>query len=447
MKLIKTLALFGVLIVLAAYVYFYEIKGGEEREKQQQTEEKIVNFNSDSVQFIELRSVFKQFRFERSEDGWQVVRPIETAGDKNAIDGMLNTLKNIKKDREFTIRDGEQTQYGLVGRSLLVILGLQDGTRDSVRFGDATPVGNNVFAGKGDTTVYTIAAYAKNNIDKELFDWRDKSVAKVKLDEVREFRLKNPAGEFTLSKTGNDWMLTSPINDRADNSTANTIIRKFDSGRVKSIVSENFDDPAQFGLRRPAYVVDLYLGEAKAHKRVIFSDVSGNAANGKDDSRPYVFSVDSAFIRDLDKSLFDLRLKTIVEFDQPAVDSITVWQRDSLLTFSKDTSNNWIYDRNQKLKSWKVNSLLSYLKNLKAEKFLIEKVSNPRKYGLDDPALIIKLFQNGEQVQEVHLAKPREEQHVAYSVDAEKVIEIGKTSYNNLDVQLTDYLDTEQKDS
>jgi len=72
MKLVKTLALLGVLIVLAAYVYFYEIKGGEEREKQQQTDEKVLNFESDSVQSIEIRSVFKQFRFERHEDGWKI---------------------------------------------------------------------------------------------------------------------------------------------------------------------------------------------------------------------------------------------------------------------------------------------------------------------------------------------------------------------------------------
>ena len=447
MKLVKTLALLVVLIILAAYVYFYEIKGGEEKEKQKQAEEKVLIFEPDSVQIIEIRSVLKQFRFERTDDEWQIETPIETAGDKSTIDGMLNTLKNMQKTREFNIRDGEQTQYGLVGRSLLVILEMKNGIRDSVRFGDATPVGNNVFAGKGDTTVYIVASYTKNNIDKDLFDWRDKSVAKVKLDDVREFRLKNTKGEFALAKTGSDWMLTSPINDRADNSTANNIVRKFESGRVKSIVSENLDDPSKFRLNKPSYVVDLYLGEAKAHKRVIFSDLKENAANGKDDSRPYVFSVDSFFVRDLDKTLFDLRLKTIVDFNQPNIDSVTIWQGDSLLIFSKDTSNSWIFDREQKVKQWKVSSLLSTLKNLKAEEFLMENVSNPRKYGMDDPDLIVKLFENADLVQEIHLAKPSDDQHVAFIVNAGKVIKIGKTAYDNVDVKMTDYLETEQKES
>ena len=344
MKWLKTAALFVVLVILAAYVYFYEIKGGEEREKQKQTEEKILVFEPDSVQNIAIRSVFKQFRFTRNADGWEIEKPLETVGDKSAIDGMLNNLKNMTKVRDFTIRKGEQPQYGLVGRSVLVILGMKNGTRDSVRFGDATPVGNNVFACKGDSTVFVVASNAKSGVDKDLFDWRDKSIAKVKLEDIREFRLKNPKGEFTLSKNGSDWMITSPITDKADNSTANTILRKFESGKVKSIVSETYSDAGKFRLRNPAYIVDLYIGEAKARKQVIFSNVKDNAANGKDDSRPYVFTVDSTFIKDLDKSLFDLRSKTIAGFEQSKIDSVTIWQRDSLFIFSKDTSNSWVYE-------------------------------------------------------------------------------------------------------
>jgi hypothetical protein len=445
MKWLKTAALFVILVIIAAYVYFYEIKGGEEKEKQKQAEEKILVFEPDSVQKIEIRSVFKQFEFTRSDDGWEIQKPLKTAGDKSAIDGILNSLKNMTKVREFKIKTGEQPQYGLVGRSVLVILGMKNGTRDSVRFGDATPVGNNVFAGKGDSTVFTVASYVKTGVDKDLFDWRDKSVAKVKLEDIREFRLKNPKGEFTLNKNGNDWMITSPISDKADNSTANTILRKFESGKVKSIVSETYTDPAEFRLKNPPYIVDLYIGEAKARKEVIFSDVKENTANGKDDSRPYVFTVDSTFINDLDKSLFDLRLKTIANFEQSKIDSVTIWQRDSLYIFSKDTSNSWVYDDSQKVKQWKVSSLLSYLKNLRAEKFLMDNVSNPRKYGLNNPDVIAKVYQDGKLADEIHLANPSVDQHVAYGVEAKKVIQIAKSAYNNIHVKLSDYLDKEKK--
>ena len=64
MNIIKTLVLLGILAVLAAYVYFYEIKGGEEREKEQAAAEKIIDFEPDSVQQIDMRSVLNQFVFE-----------------------------------------------------------------------------------------------------------------------------------------------------------------------------------------------------------------------------------------------------------------------------------------------------------------------------------------------------------------------------------------------
>ena len=72
MKWVKTLLLFLILVVIAAYVYFYEIKGGEERQKEKEIAEKVLNFTPDSVKAIDIRSIMNQFYFERSSDGWKI---------------------------------------------------------------------------------------------------------------------------------------------------------------------------------------------------------------------------------------------------------------------------------------------------------------------------------------------------------------------------------------
>ena len=143
MKIMKTVVMLLIVAVLAAYVYLYEIKGGEEREKAKELSEKILNFEPDSVQTVEIRSLMGMYRFERQGGLWRIARPVKTGGDKNTIDGLLTTLSNMKKEREFSIRQKDKPQYGLVGRSTLAILVMKDGSRDSVRFGDETPVGSN----------------------------------------------------------------------------------------------------------------------------------------------------------------------------------------------------------------------------------------------------------------------------------------------------------------
>jgi len=47
------------------------------------------------------------------------------------------------------------------------------GRRDSIRFGDDTPIGSNAFANKTDTLVFMVPNYAKRNFIKTLFDWRE----------------------------------------------------------------------------------------------------------------------------------------------------------------------------------------------------------------------------------------------------------------------------------
>ena len=49
MNLLKTLVLFVIFAILAAYVYFYEIQGGEERKLTEKEAKKIVSFHKDSV--------------------------------------------------------------------------------------------------------------------------------------------------------------------------------------------------------------------------------------------------------------------------------------------------------------------------------------------------------------------------------------------------------------
>ncbi len=446
MNIVKTLVLFVIFALLAAYVYFYEIRGGEERELAEQVAQKIISFENDSVKIIEIRSIFNRFYFERTDDTWRIKKPVETGADKATIEGLLNSLKNMKMVRSFTIRDGEQKDYGLVGRSSLVIFQFNNGKRDSVRFGDDTPVGGNVFASKGDTLVYTVASDVKNSVTKNLFDWRDKSLTKVKQSEVKEFKLKNSKGVFHFVKEASDWLIKKPGETRAENSMVNGVLRKFESGKAKSIVSENLDYPDEFNLAGPAYRIDFYLGEGKAHKSVILSRLNNNVSNVKEDSRPQVMTVDSLFIRDIDKSFFDFRDKKISEFDKNIADSVVVTQGDSILYFVKDTSDTWLLEGEIEVKDWKMNALLTTVNNLKAKKFIMENVSSTDKYGLNRPERRVEIYHRGEKIQSLLVSKHNDKK-VAFSPGSQKVVEIEERSFNNLEVKVDDFIDTSVKSS
>ncbi len=441
MSTIKTLVLFGLLAILAAYVYFYEIQGGEERGKAEEIAEKIIVFEPDSVVKMELRNIFNQFLFERFGDEWRVLKPVQTGADKSTIGGMMTAIKKREKVRQSAIKPGEEKDYGLAGRSSLLIFEFKNGVRDSVRFGDDTPVGGNVFVPRGDTIVYTVASHLKNNVTKSLFDWRDKSIARVKESEVRELKLHNTKGFVHLTKEGNDWRILSPKEVSADNISVNALIRKFENGKAKSVISEKMDNPRVYNLANPLYTIDFYLGEGRAHKQIVMSGLENNTSNVKEDSRPQVMTVDSTFIRDIDKSFFDLRDKKIATFDKNIVDSVVVSQGDSTLFFVKDTSSTWMLSGSQKVKNWKMDSFLNTINNLQAEKFLLEDVELTNRYNLNRPERKITCYREGKQIQQL-LINSYKENKVAFCPSSKAVVEIQSSTYDNLEVKTADFLET-----
>jgi len=447
MKIMKTLILFLILAILGGYVYFYEIKGGEERDKLEKLEEQLFDFETDSVKTIEIRSIFGQFKFSKTDGGWKIEQPVETGGDKNTIDGLISTLKNLKKVREFPVKLDNYKDYGLVGRSYLATLIFNDGTRDSVRFGDQTPVGNNIFAAKGDTFVYTVQQSAKTTVSKQLFDWRDKSLTKVKQADVREIKLKNKNGEFHLVKEGSNWNIESPKKLRGESSEVDNILRKLENGRAKSVVSETMDNERKYRLNKPEIEIDLYIGESKAHKNIKFSSIEKNVSNVKDDSRPQIFTVDSLFLKDLNKSLFDLRYKKVYTFSKDDIDSTIIYQGDSTITMLKDTSDNWTFITGEKLKTWKMNSFVNNINNLSAKKFVKENAELTSKYGLKNPSRKVQLFGKNNLIVETLFGEKRDGNRIVYCPQSKIIAEVIENSFTNSEVKPNDFIEEKKTET
>jgi hypothetical protein len=152
-------------------------------------------------------------------------------------------------------------------------------------------------------------------------------------------------------------------------------------------------------------------------------------------------TVDSLFIRDINKTFFQFRYKKISEYNNNAVDSIVVTQGDSILYLTRDNKDDWFLSGEKKLKSWKMNSFLNTVKNLTAKSFLVENVSSPRKFGLGNPDRKIEIFHGAELIQSVYV-NDYNETKVAFSPKARVVVEIDDSSFNNLELKVDDFVDT-----
>ncbi len=426
----KTLSMLLIALLLAGYVYFYEIKGGEERAAIRQKAEKLISLKKDSVNVLDIKGATGHFHFVKQDDGgWMLQTPVATIADKNAVASYINMLTAAKKSRTLIVAKKDLGQYGL--QNPFFNIHLQAGAKqDSLRIGDNTSIGSNVFTGKGDSLVFMTPATIKSGARKSLFDWREKRILLFNKAKVREIRLKTPQGRFVLKNKGT-WYLTEPIQTEADQTTVTEVLNKLNYGKMKKVETEQAGKPDGYHLRHPAYSISVFEGADKNESHLNLSAPVGDKVYGMDNARPLVFSLDKAFVKTLDKTLFDFRDKRFNEAVVTGADKVE-WHLNGKKTAvaQKDASKQWILNGVDTLEAFKMNGLLNGIRALKATAFLGKKKSVLKRYGLVNPPDSIILYKAGKVIDRLDFGRTDKDKR--YVRAGEEVVSVKASSLKNI---------------
>ncbi len=443
MKIGRTIVLLVLLIALGAYVYFVEIKHQKTVEKKKEFAQKLFHFKKDSVKSITIKNQYGKFVLENRADSWKIVAPVETEADKNNVRTMLNNLETAKKNNEFSVKPNELGEYGLGEKALNVWIETNSGERDSVHFGDKTPVGGFVFANKVDTLVFTVNEYIRNQFDKKLYDLRDKHLLTFTVNDVKKVRVKNPHGLFEFEKIGADqWEITS-IKRLADEGKVRKILNKLNWEQAKAFVDEEGKQLKKYGLVKPAYYVELDLGPDKGMKKLLISRKINGKYYAHDVSRKPIFEIDKPLVEAMDLTLNDFRSTRIVRFVRDNLDSVYLEYGSTRLSFTKDKINKrWLYADTARipLKDGKMNSFFSNLEFTLAKEFVKDGNINYARYGLDKPVLRVKLFKEGKLQVEMKFGKQKGNRVYAWSNQNDSVYLVDKKDVDRLKLKLDDIL-------
>ncbi|GAB4365501.1 MAG: hypothetical protein Kow0042_04750 [Calditrichia bacterium] len=440
MKTKNTIILFLILILLSAYVYIFEIKKHEEVQKLRKESKKVTALARDSIEVIRIHNKHGDFVIKKIQGEWRLTEPIYTGADESAVNSMLSILEDSQKDTAYTVQPGELKDFGLGERALRVRLETSAGKTDSIRFGDKTPVGANIFCNKSDSVIFTLNQSVKNTFDKKLYDLRDKKLLHFQRDDVQKITLRNRYGTFEFEKVGKDEWMIPRIDRPADYSKLSSILSKLQYNNAKTFVDEEGTKLSKYGLLKPAYEVQLFLGLEKGQRKLKISKKLDGKYYAQDESRKPIFEIDSTLVKDVDKKLTEFRSKDLARFDRNAVDRIIIQYNDTLITCLKDSTNNWVLDDagGQKLKTNKINSFFSDLDYTTISEFVRDGKYNPSAYGLDKPAVQVALYKGEDLIIEVKLGKKKDDQIYAVTNQYESVYLIPASKLKNFKLKLDD---------
>jgi len=249
--------LFLVAIALGAFVYLYEIRGGEQRSEAEARAKRVFpEVEASAVDWIELRTTDGvEVRAERGDRGWRLSAPVDFPGDGTTIDGIADGLASLTSEGVY--EDPEA----------LAIYGLEDGAREvrfgasgqehRLRVGKKTPVGANhyVTAAAG-APVYTVQTFAVNVFERAADDLRDRRPLHFDRESIERIEVEWEGAGVELEREGEVWHMRAPLESAVDRATLDGFLSELAFLRAEGFV----DDPGPEDLARiepPAYRVVL----------------------------------------------------------------------------------------------------------------------------------------------------------------------------------------------
>src|SRR3984957_9714353 len=181
----------AVAVGLFCYLTFIDkkIPGTKERE---QSETQLFNLNPDDVVGMEITNLHGFFYFLKVNNHWEIKKPVDTPADGAAVDGVINQIAFAQPQRIIEV-DGSSDkdtanlkEWGLIPPAERVVIHTQN-KQYELLVGRKMAINDSVYArasGRKNEPVRVIPSIVKEALQKDLSDFRSRSVFDFELDQV-----------------------------------------------------------------------------------------------------------------------------------------------------------------------------------------------------------------------------------------------------------------------
>ena len=210
---------------------------------------------------------------------------------------------------------------------------------------------------------------------------------------VSAIAIEKSDGRVRISrKSPEEWEIVEPLHTEADNGLVKSLINRLQNLEFRRVLDENPADLDKYGLSRPEIRVEFTGGVNADTIELGNRGPIGSTLYLKKKSSPRIFLVDSSLKSLLNKGLFDLRERRIISFERNQVEGIDLVYPDREIQLElKDLKWKIAKPAAFLADESEVNRILTELINLKADRFIVEKLEDPARYGFNRPQLLVTL--------------------------------------------------------
>ncbi len=398
-----------VFALLAAYVYFYEIKGEKKREEAEEKAKKLFQFEEKDIAQIDLKNPEGVLSLQKDKDGWKMLKPVEAKADKSTCDSLAGDIVNVKVDRTIEDPNTNWKNFGLEPAAIQLTVKLNGGKTHELELGEKDFSSSLVFARvPGQNKVLVLSSTSlQADATKKTLEFRDKSVLEFQRDQLKTLNIANKDKVFDFEKNGDDWLIKKPFEGRGDNSEINSIVSDLEFAKVEDFVNPPLDALKKYGLDKPQARVDLFLGDNKTRKTLLIGDKIDNSYYAKDDSRDVVFKLKEDLIKKLDVDPQKVRDKKLVRIDRSNLNQIDIKIGDKFFSFARGSDDKWrlIKPEGNQQKNLQDFKIFWPIEDLEGKELIDNVNLKDAQYGFDSPSAQIIITDKNNKSIEVLLGK------------------------------------------
>lgn len=394
MRFRTTLVLLLVLAGLGAYLYWWEMPRSEQEAKAK----RLYDFKAEDVTEVLLKYQDREVVLRKVGEHWRLIQPVDAAADELTVKNLINAIAECEVKRELEDTPNDLAPFGLDQPFVSVTVKLKDRELPAVAVGKNAPVGFSTYVRKADTgKVLLVSSSFRAGMDKQVKDLRDKAILNFADDDVQRFALVRPGETITVARKEDQWVIEQPATFPADGATVRSLLSTLRTMRAVDFPTDQPADLGRYGLDQPRLKVVLFLGKDQAEKQVWFGSENPDKKTEiyvQTSAIPTVYAVSDWVWRDVNKTVTDLRDKTVLAFDKAKLSTIAVTRSDGTsFRIVRQDGDNWTVEGVEgKPATNTIRMWVDDVHDLRGYDIATDQPSKLVEFGLDAPLLRFQFF-------------------------------------------------------
>ena len=222
-----------------------------------------------------------------------------------------------------------------------------------------------------------------------------KKIFALTADDIQTITLQRQDTEILCERDNGAWKMLKPVQSGGDKAALEKISSILAEARYEKKLEDETSDWKPFGLDPPAVQLSVTAKDGTESQKL--------ALGGKSPTNKYTYArlgqenhvllLPVRLMKELDKSVFDLRDKRLFDFTPEQVDGLEIASGPWRMVAHRVDKEKWamVVPLDAPVQSKKINVLLQKLKGWRVKEFTSENADDLSPYGLDAPGYTIRV--------------------------------------------------------